>query len=324
MAPSRPASSSSALRSRWIELSTFAEPEAVDEVAELFQRWGQGVAIEPPIVSAPEGDSYCVDPSRPVVVKTYLRLDSTTEERLGRLEQGVWHLGQLRHVAPLRQRELAEEDWAHAWKRHFFVHRIGQRLVVVPTWRRYRARAEDVVLRLDPGMAFGTGLHPTTRLCLQALERWLRPGSSVLDLGTGSGILALAAARLGARRVLALDVDPLAVRVASENVRRNRLVRRVQVAHGSLPLAAPQEPFELVVANINRAVILGLMGGLCLAVAPGGLAVLSGLLAQAREEVSQAAEREGLQVLEISQEGDWIALIARRGSGGAETLRPRD
>jgi ribosomal protein L11 methyltransferase len=336
----------------------------VDAVAELFQRYGQGVAIEEPIVSAPDGEWTRVDPERPVVVRTYLPVDDRVGERAERLEQGIWHLGRLRRVEPLRQRTLSEDDWAHAWKRHFFVHRVGQRIVIVPSWRRHRASPEDVIIRLDPGMAFGTGLHPTTRLCLQALERSLGPGANVLDLGTGSGILAIAAARLGARRVLALDIEPVAVGVAQENVRRNRVARRVHVSEGSLPLptvaeqspgsaqavseagepwgdavassadrarpsfrrSGPQPaaarpvshmagPFELIIANISRSVILALLDHIAAALAPGGTVILSGLLEDALAEVIEAAQREGLATIETMQEGDWIALVARRDGG---------
>src|SRR5262249_6287614 len=146
-------------------------------------------------------------------------------------------------------------DWENAWKRHFFVRHVGKRLVIVPSWRRYRPKAGDVVLDLDPGMAFGTGVHPTTRLCLHLLERYLTPDARVLDLGTGSGILAIAAAKLGAARVTAVDLDATAARVAAENVARNEVEDVVDVAEGELAGVDRAARFELILANINLRVI---------------------------------------------------------------------
>ncbi|MBI4492537.1 MAG: 50S ribosomal protein L11 methyltransferase [Chloroflexi bacterium] len=297
--------------SQWLELWTSAEAEAADAVAEVLQRWGQGVAIEEPVVVSADGESVQVDPNRPAILRTYLPLDESTAGRRQQLEQAIWHLGQLRHVEPLQARVLAETEWADAWKRHFFVQHVGERIAIVPSWRRHRPGADEVVVRLDPGMAFGTGLHPTTRLCLVALERWLRPGMRVLDLGTGSGILAVAAAKLGAGAVCALDIDPLAVRVATENVRRNRVQRRVSAQLGSLPLAPRPEPFDLVVANISLRVNLELLGEVRAVLAPAGLAILSGVLAEAQETLLAALAREGFERLEVRQEGDWIAVVAR-------------
>lgn len=299
---------------QWLELWTSAEAEAAESVAEVLQRWGQGVAIEEPVVSSPDGESIQIDRSRPVVLKTYLPLDERAAERREHMEQAIWHLGQLRRVEPLQARVVAEEEWAEAWKRHFFVQHVGEHIIIVPSWRRHRSYPGEVVLRLDPGMAFGTGLHPTTRLCLSALERCLQPRTRVLDLGTGSGILSLAAAGLGARAVCALDTDPVAVRVAVENVQRNRVKRIVKVQLGSLPLEPAPAPFDLAVANISLRVILALLGELCAVLKPGGVAILSGVLAEARDTLLAALAEYEFELLESSQEGDWIALVVRRAA----------
>ena len=160
-------------------------------------------------------------PPSTVIVKTYLPLDGTAGEAQRRLEEGLWHLGQIYPIPDPVIRELAEEDWAEAWKQQYHLLRVGRRIVIVPAWEAYAPAPGEVVIRLEPGMAFGTGLHPTTRLCLEALEAHLAPGCTVLDVGTGSGVLAIAAAKLGARSVLALDADPVAVSVARENVALN-------------------------------------------------------------------------------------------------------
>src|SRR6185437_2145036 len=175
----------------WLELAAETEPEAVESVSAVFAEYGQGVAIEQVVESSRDGDVVNLPADAPVVVKTYLPvLDPSTAERRGHIEKAVWALGQLRRVGPLQVRTLRETDWANAWKEYFFVHRIGRRIVIVPSWRvaEYEPRPDDVVLLLDPGMAFGTGLHPTTRLCLQALEDLpVAPGMRVLDVGAGSG-----------------------------------------------------------------------------------------------------------------------------------------
>ena len=206
----------------WLELSVDVDPEAVESISELLAQHGYngGVVIDQPIIPGADGPEYTFDTSRPVTMRTYLPLDAQAEETRQRVEQALWHFGQMRAVGPLRVRPLEEEDWANAWKQHYTIQRIGQRTVIVPSWLEYEPLPGDLVLRLDPGMAFGTGLHPTTQLCVGFLEQHVQPGSQMLDLGCGSGILAIAAARLGAQ-VLALDTDPIAVAATLKNVERN-------------------------------------------------------------------------------------------------------
>lgn len=294
----------------WLECSTLAEPEAVDALAELFGAVGQGVAIEEPVVGSPDGEQVRIDPRRPVLVKTYLPLDEQTAERRRQLEEGVWHLGRLRQIAPLQVRTLEEREWAEAWKQYFFAHRVGERLVIVPSWRDHAAAPGDIVIRLDPGMAFGTGLHPTTRLCLRALERYVRGGESVLDLGTGSGILAIAAAQLGARRVLALDVDAVAVRVAAENVSLNSVRGVVEIRQGSLDgERGLNEAFDLVVANISLRVLRQLQPAMRTALQPGGLALLSGVLEQDLPLLREEYLGAGWRMVGQETEAEWALLV---------------
>jgi ribosomal protein L11 methyltransferase len=300
--------------SAWLELSTVCEPEAADAVAEVFGRWGRGVAIDQPVRDAPDGDGGWVDPARDVVIKTYVPVDERAEEHRRLLEEAVWHLGRLRHVEPLQARTIQEEDWANAWKRFFHPHRVGKRLVIVPSWRRRAREPGDVIIRLDPGMAFGTGLHPTTRMCLMLLEELLRPGDRVVDFGCGSAIISIAAVRLGASRVEALDIDAVAVRVARENVRRNAVARRVHVSAGSLGDAGVggDEPFDLVVANISALVLERSERAIWAAVRGGGCTILSGVLERDLARVRTAYEHGGWQHLETRVEGDWSAVALRK------------
>jgi ribosomal protein L11 methyltransferase len=205
-------------------------------------------------------------------------------------------------------RQLAESDWENAWKRYFFVRHVGQRLVIVPSWRRYQPKPGEVILDLDPGMAFGTGVHPTTRLCLRLLERHLAPGARVLDLGTGSGILAIAAAKLGAASVQAIELDATAARVATANVAQNAVDGAVRVEQGELGLVAPDERFELILANINLRVIRAVLPALARHLAPGGIAVLSGVLHEHEAALREIIAEAGLTIRERRRERDWLAI----------------
>jgi len=311
----------------WLEISVEADEEAVEAVVELFNRYGRGQAVIETPVDCFEYELDGAALPGPIVVKTYLPLDGTSEQPRRRLEEGLWHLRQIYPLPEPQFRRLAEADWAEAWKQQYHRQRVGQRIVIVPLWEEYEAQADEVVIRLEPGMAFGTGLHPTTRLCLAALESSLAAGSSVLDVGTGTGVLAVAAARLGAGSVLALDADPVAVAVAQENVQRNGVQGRVTVRHGSLPggdavrrhvawdapLDLLQEGrFDLVVVNILAPVISDMSAALADRLATGGQLIASGLIDSQEEEVRTSLRAAGLTVAGRRQEKDWVALLARQ------------
>ena len=327
----------------WLELSVQCEQEAVESVSELFAGVGYngGVAIEQPFIGSPDGPDYAIDRTRPVVVRTYVPVDEQTEEVRARLEQGLWALGMLRPIGALEWRVLAEEDWANAWKAYYPIQRIGERWVIVPSWLDYEPSANDLVLELDPGMAFGTGLHPTTRLCLRLLERYGQSGQRAMDLGCGSGILAIALAKLGAEEVLAVDNDPIAVDATIQNVARNT-VETVRVVEGILGEGAalphwlgsdwgtvqrarssggipitlePVDEFDLIVANILANVHILLAPNLRRALKSGGLLVTSGIIADRAADVEQAFAAAGLALVERMEEGDWVALVHRKEHG---------
>jgi ribosomal protein L11 methyltransferase len=298
----------------WLELATSAEAEAVESVSAVFAEFGQGVAIEQVVESSRDGDVVTLPAEAPVMIKTYLPVrDPSTAKRRAQIEKGVWALGRLRQVGPLQVRTLREADWANAWKEYFFVHRVGQRTVIVPSWRQaeYEARPDDVVLLLDPGMAFGTGLHPTTRLCLLAAESLVTPGMRVLDVGAGSGILSIAAAKLGAAYVTAVEIEPVAASVCEENVQRNDVGDIVSVRAGTLD-GPPELPHDLVLANITIATLLQLHPLLWQHLRPGGAAVLSGVLDERADELVRVLEAAGWQHVRTDQEQDWVALLMRR------------
>ncbi len=232
----------------------------------------------------------------------YLPIDDRLEASLLRLREAAGKPITVR-------RRVAEEDWAHAWKQFFKPQRIGKRFVVKPSWEPFDASAEDRVIEIDPGMAFGTGLHATTRLCLCALEDWMTPGAVVADVGTGSGILAVGAALLGASRVDCTDNDPLAVRIARENIDRNRVgdVVRAEVAE-----TPPPGPRDIVLANILPDVILGMADQLVESLAPGGVLISSGIIHARTADVERGLVERGLELVSSPVEGEWSAVIARR------------
>ena len=300
---------------RWLELAVECDTEAVEPVGELFARHGynQGVVIEEPFTQDPDGDNLTVDPSRPATVRTFVAAADLGPATLDDIRQALWHLGRLRHVGDLVVTERREEDWANAWKAHYGVHRIGRRVVVRPPWRDYEPRGDEVVVGLDPGMAFGTGLHPSTKLTVLALEEELRPGMRVLDVGTGSGVLAIAAALLGAGQVDAVDIEPVAVRSARENAARNGVADRIAVEQGSVGPGAPfAGSYDLVLANIIARILIELAPGIAAAVAPGGSLVLGGVIESREPAVHRAFEAKGLAFDRRSQMEDWVALVYRR------------
>jgi ribosomal protein L11 methyltransferase len=303
----------------WLELSVEADVEAVEAVSEILGRAAPGgTSVEPGFELIDEGLGARVDPTRPAIVRAYLpaRDQAGLDGAVAAVTEALGHLQAfgLRPIGELRTRMVDETDWAQAWKAHFPVLRVGRRLVVRPTWRRHRRTPDDVVLALDPGMAFGTGLHPTTRLCLAAIEahadRGALIGARVLDVGCGSGILAIAALKLGASSAFGLDTDPIAVEATAANARRNALARRIRVRAGSLP--SGEAAFDLVLANLIAGLLVPLASALHDELRAGGTLLASGIFVDREAEVWTAFETAGLEIRERQAEGDWVALDAAR------------
>jgi ribosomal protein L11 methyltransferase len=301
----------------WLELAVEVDAEAVEAVSEVFARHGynEGVAVDQPFTQEADGDRLAVDITRPFTVRTFVSAGDVRPEALEEIRQALWYLGRLRHVGELRVTARREDEWADAWKEHYRPQRVGRRVVVRPPWYEYAPEGDDVVVVLDPGMAFGTGLHPSTRLSVLGLEAELQPGASVLDVGSGSGILAIGAALLGAGPVTAVDIEPVAVRATRENAERNGVADRIAVAEGSVGSGGPVTgTFDLVLANIIARVLIELSAELAAATAPGGTLVLAGIIEGREPEVRAAFDGLGLGLVRRAQEEDWVSLVYRRAS----------
>ena len=205
---------------------------------------------------------------------------------------------------------VAETDWSENWKKYYKPFRAGRHLVVKPSWEKWDAQPGDLIVEMDPGMAFGTGTHETTALCVEMMEEYYR-GGRLVDVGTGSGILAIAAARLGAEKITAVDIDPDAVRVAQENAALNGLADRIDVRQGDL-IEGLDETFDFAVANILAPIIKILLAPLYRHLTPGALFLCSGILAEQAEDVAQAVQAAGYTLLEVRHKNDWVALAARK------------
>jgi ribosomal protein L11 methyltransferase len=298
----------------WLEISLTLSGELAEAVSDLFNRFtANGVVIEMPHQIENDG---IIDI---VIIRAYLPMNDDFETRRLAIEEGLWHLSQISPLPQPQYRTLEEEDWEQAWKRHYQPIPIGKRLLIYPAWLP-PPESDRIPLLIDPGMAFGTGTHPTTQLCLLALEELLMPGQVVLDLGCGSGILSIAAARLGSARVLALDIDPVAVKNTQENALRNNVVEKILAMQGSIELLVgnPNKEWpsiDLILANILAKTLEGLLPiGLADLVRPGGSIVLSGILDHQVEHLAFVCAQQGLEIVQIKALQDWRAMIAERTS----------
>ena len=305
----------------WLEVSVKVRHEAEEVTAEILREAGarNGVVIDDPMVyervreqvsrelcdPLPEGVDFSV-----VTVTAYYPEDEELQSRLSGIEAALERVRE--RIGPFRAgptlfRRVSEKDWANEWKQYFHVTPVGRRMVIKPSWESYEAQPGQVVLELDPGMAFGTGTHPTTCLCLEALEDLIRPESTVFDVGCGSGILSMAAALLGARDVRAVDIDGVAVRTARQNIAKAGLDSRIQVAQGDL-LHGTEGQADVIVANILADIIIQLLPDVPGKLKDGGVFFASGIIEEYRPAVTAAAEAAGLKVVSVSRIKDWVGL----------------
>jgi len=296
---------------RWLEVSMTVDGELAEAISEVLDRFvSNGVVIESGVKYNDAEDEGT--PFGPVRLYGYLAIDEGIEERRQRLLEALYFLGRIQPLPEPTFRTIEDEDWMAAWKKHYRPILIGKKLLILPAWIE-REDPGRVAVKIDPSMAFGTGTHPTTQLCLEMVEDYTRPGIHVIDVGCGSGILSVAALKLGAGHALGVDIDNAAVISSKENAEANGVLDRLEVGIGSVSeLLAGQYSLRqapLVLANILAPVIIRLFdAGLADLVEPGGILVLSGILADQAPGVLEAAVGKGLKHLHTRQQGDWVAI----------------
>ena len=308
---------------QWIEVKVvFDQPGndpadtelAADLISDIFYDFGlQGVVVEDPGIDPEEG--WAEDAVGRAVshsVTAYLPEDSLAETRCRTLENKLSHLkARSGIITRISYKKRDDEDWAHAWKAYFWPQKISRRLVVKPTWREYSPGTGDIVIELDPGMAFGTGTHPTTALCAAMIETYLQKGDCFLDVGTGSGILLIAAAKLGAERVCGIDHDETAVQVAAANLKLNSIQpRRYEVKAANL-IDETNDTYDIIAANILTHVILELIADIRRVLNPGGIFICSGIIEKKQNQVTRALQKIGFDIIETAVKEEWVAITAR-------------
>jgi len=299
---------------RWLALTVEADVEAIEAVSEVFGRLGRGAAVRPTRLLRDATDELSAreDTTAPYELTVHIPDDDGAAAAVEETERALWHLQAfgLRPVGGLQVTAVEDSDWTEAWKAGYTPQRIG-RVVVRPSWLDEPIQPGELLLSLDPGMAFGTGLHPTTRSCLRLLQQ-VRPMPPVLlDVGSGSGILSLAALLLGAERAVCLDTDPVAVEATRANADANGLGDRVDARAGSLPAEAT-ERFPLVVANLVASVLVELAPRLATHAEMGATVLASGIIDRRASEVVAAFNDVGLAVRERIEDDEWVSLRAER------------
>ena len=311
----------------WLEAVVHTTTMGADIVSDVLMNAGAvGTAIEDryDVTSSKKSDGMgdMIDEdvlkhmSEDVLVKAYFKSDASAPETLHLVEQKLGEIAKMdmgfdMGSLTLDTQGVREQDWAENWKKYYKPFRAGEHLVIKPSWEAYEPKEGDLVLELDPGMAFGSGTHETTSMCLELLEDAMHGGESVIDVGTGSGILAIGAAMLGAKDVLAIDIDPVAVRVAKENIEHNHLSDRVRAVEGNL-LASSDGVCDLCVANIIADVICMFAQPLVDHIVPGGLFICSGIIKEREQDVVNALTAADYTILETKRKGEWVAMLSRR------------
>lgn len=313
----------------WVEITVHTTTLGADMVSEtLILHGATGTMVEDradiPDPTKPNGIWEIIDPNlvntlpEDVLVHAWFEPDASFAERMQALSA---HLDEVRRAVPeldmgtlaIDTLNVKDEDWSEVWKKFYKPFRAGKTLVVKPTWEHYDAQPGDKIIEIDPGMAFGSGTHETTGMCLELLEEVVQDGQKVIDVGTGSGILAIGAAMLGAQDVLAIDIDPTAVRVARENVEHNHLDKTITTLEGNL-LEKVDATCDICVANIIADVICMFAAPLNDHIVPGGLFICSGIIKEREQDVHDALIAADYTILSIRRKGEWVAMLARRHS----------
>lgn len=307
----------------WIEVRVITKSEALEPISGIFYSLDcKGVAIEDPedILGREQGPltwdfadiNVLEHKGKVAVVKAYFAEEDNIEdvleyvnERLTELKEMGLDLGE----AKVEHEKMHEEDWANTWKQYYKPTRVGEKIVVKPIWEEYEAKDGELVVDLDPGMAFGTGTHETTRMCIQSLEKYVKEDSTVFDVGCGSGILAIAAAKLGAKLAVGVDLDPVAVESSIENVGYNKL-KNIEILHGNL-VEVIDGKADIVVANILAEIICILTDDVKRVLKDGGVFITSGIIHDRVDMVCEKLEATGFEVMEKNRDGEWNCIVAK-------------
>ncbi|MBA4376922.1 MAG: 50S ribosomal protein L11 methyltransferase [Anaerolinea sp.] len=300
---------------KWLEISLTVDGELAEAVAEVLDRFASdGVVVETNVKYTDAED--LGTPYGPVKVYGYLVIDSQLEEKRHKLEQALFYLSAIRTLPRPVYKEIADENWMAAWKDHYHPIPIGKKLLILPAWIEQKDMTR-LAVKIDPSMAFGTGTHPSTQLCLELVEDYTKPGEAVIDIGCGSGILSIAALKLDASHALAVDIDAESVKSTKEASEANGVMERVEAWFGSIAeiqngdFSIKQAP--LVLANILAPVLIHLFeAGMANLVSPGGVIVLAGILEEQGQSVRESAEQHGLKFIEMRQTLDWVAFVMRK------------
>jgi ribosomal protein L11 methyltransferase len=299
----------------WLEISLTVDGELAEAVAEVLARYAtNGVVVESG-VEYNDTEEMGI-PVGPVRVYGYLPVDEKLEDIRQRTLESLWYLGRITPLPEPEFRNIADQDWMVAWKKNYHPIPIGKKLLILPAWME-PSEPGRMVVRIDPSMAFGTGTHPTTQLCLALTEDYLQPGQNIIDVGCGSGILSIAALKLGAAHALGVDIDPESTRSSRENAEANGISDSLELGLGSVAeLCAGQFSIKqapIVLVNILAPIIVRLFeDGLADLVEPGGTLILSGILVNQVHKVETAASERGLVCLQRQQVSDWVALAYRK------------
>lgn len=308
---------------KWCEISIQTSHEAVELIAEIFRDLGaSGVVIEDPelvndYITSGKWDYTDIPIAKEtevVVEKAYLPVNGELEGRIQTLQQEIKALasrGVNTAPAVLTTAELQDEDWSDTWKQYFHTEKPGERVVIKPTWEEYAPQGDEVVIELDPGAAFGTGTHATTSMCIRQLEKLVKPGMTVFDVGTGSGILSIISAKLGAKNIQAVDYDDSVLKIVEENLEQNNVQDIISVAQSDL-MQNVHGKAELVIANIIADIIIRLFDQLDEHLEKGGTLLTSGIIEDRIEDVLAAAEKHGYGVVERLENKGWACITFKR------------
>ncbi|MEH7298678.1 MULTISPECIES: 50S ribosomal protein L11 methyltransferase [Neobacillus] len=311
---------------KWSEISIHTTNEAIEPISHILHEAGaSGVVIEDPFELTKEredqfGEIYQLNPDdypeEGVIVKAYLPVNSFLGETVDAIKESINNLIIYNIDIGLNKvtiSEVNEEEWATAWKKYYNPVKISEKFTIVPTWEEYTpVSSDELIIELDPGMAFGTGTHPTTVMCIQAIERTVKPGDRVIDVGTGSGVLSIAAAMLGAEDVRAFDLDEVAVTQARLNIKLNKVHPLVTISQNNLLDNVEEDSADVIVANILAEVILRFTDDAARVIKPGGAFITSGIIKQKKDQVKEALVNSGFEILETILMEDWVAIIAKR------------